>query len=124
MYSGFPTVALLNPILFVLLLLAAGGFAVVKVVQTHSRRQHALPSPVRTIRASVVSKRATVIQNWDTHPVPSDYVRPSMVYYVTFQSESGEQLEFSVQEAVYHTLFTGDTGRLTFQGAQYFAFEP
>ena len=119
MYSGFPTVALLNPILFVLLLLAAGGFAVVKVVQTHSKRQHALPSPVRTIRASVVSKRATVIQNWDTHPVPSDYVRPSMVYYVTFQ-----QLEFSVQEAVYHTLFTGDTGMLTFQGAQYFAFEP
>lgn len=124
MHFDFPTVALLNPVLSVLLLLAAGGFIVAKIAQPLCRRQHTLPSPVRTMQASIVSKRATVTQNWNAHSVPSDYIRSSMVYYVTFLSESGEQLEFSVQKAVYHTLLTGDTGRLTFQETQYLSFEP
>lgn len=124
MFSGFPIIALLNPILFVLLLLATGGFAVAKLVQTLRRKQYTLPSPMRTIQASIVSKRATVVQNWNAHSVPSTYVRSSMVYYVTFLGESGEQLEFSVQKSVYHMLFTGDAGVLTFQGTQYLAFDP
>lgn len=124
MHPGLPAIALLKPVLSVLLLLATGGFAVAKVVQIRCRRQQTLPSPICTMRASIISKRAAVIQNWDMQAVPSDYVRSSMIYYVTFQSESGEQLEFSVQKAVYHALLTGDTGRLTFQGTQYCAFEP
>ena len=44
-------------------------------------------------------------------------------YYVTFQVESGDRMEFCVSGTEYGMLVEGDTGRLTFQGTRYLAFE-
>ena len=47
----------------------------------------------------------------------------STTYYVTFQVESGDRMEFHVSGLEYGMLAEGDTGRLTFQGTRYLSFE-
>lgn len=47
----------------------------------------------------------------------------STSYYVTFQVESGDRIEFCVKGSEYGMLVEGDRGRLTFQGTRYLGFE-
>ena len=44
-------------------------------------------------------------------------------YYVTFQFESGDRMEFSVDGSEYGLLAEGDTGNLCFQGTRYLSFK-
>ena len=44
-------------------------------------------------------------------------------YYVTFQVESGDRMEFTVEGSEYGMLIEGDHGKLTFQGTRYLGFE-
>ena len=46
----------------------------------------------------------------------------STSYYVTFQVESGDRMEFHVPDQEYGYLVEGDRGRLTFQGTRYLGF--
>ena len=43
-------------------------------------------------------------------------------YYVTFQVESGDRMEFEVSGTEYGMLAEGDSGELTFQGTRYLNF--
>ena len=43
-------------------------------------------------------------------------------YYVTFQVESNDRMEFEVSGTEYGMLAGGDSGELTFQGTQYLNF--
>lgn len=124
MHSVFNITAILIPLLFGLLFLATGGFALVKAAQSIHQRQHTLPSPIRTMTASVLSKRASVVQNWRSLSSDPLYPPSSMIYYITFQLKDGEQLEFPVQRADYVRLTKGELGQLTVQGSQYLVFEP
>ena len=47
----------------------------------------------------------------------------STSYYVTFQVESGDRMEFAVTGAEYGLLIEGDQGALTFQGTRYLGFQ-
>ena len=44
-------------------------------------------------------------------------------YYVTFQVESGDRMEFEVDGSDYGLLMQGDIGKLSFQGTRYLGFE-
>ena len=44
-------------------------------------------------------------------------------YYVTFQVESGDRMEFSVGGTDFGMLAEGDHGNLSFQGTRYLSFE-
>jgi uncharacterized protein YpmB len=44
-------------------------------------------------------------------------------YYVIFEVESGDRLEFSVTGREYGQLAEGDNGILSFQGTRYYRFE-
>ena len=44
-------------------------------------------------------------------------------YYVTFQVESGDRMEFEVDGSDYGLLVQGDIGKLNFQGTRYLGFE-
>lgn len=44
-------------------------------------------------------------------------------YYVTFQVESGDRMELSVNGSEYGMLAEGDEGKLSFQGTRYLGFE-
>jgi hypothetical protein len=45
------------------------------------------------------------------------------LYYVTFQVESGDRMEFRLSGREYGMIVEGDRGRLTFQGTRYLSFE-
>ncbi len=85
-------------------------------------------SPRLTVPAVVVAKRESVTQH--QHPNAGDAsgahgftMTTSTTYYVTFQVESGDRMEFHVSGSEYGMLAEGDTGRLTFQGTRYLSFE-
>jgi len=67
-------------------------------------------SPVLTVNAQIIGKRADV-RNGHTW------------YYVTFQVESGDRMEYNVLSPEFGMLAENDAGRLTFQGGKYLGFE-
>ena len=72
-------------------------------------------SPKLTVPATVVAKRSDVHRGIETmHTFTS--------YYVTFQVESGDRMEFEVSDMEYGMLAEGDSGELTFQGTRYLNF--
>lgn len=93
-------------------------FVIVKgITQWSSNNQ----SPRLTVAAIVATKRT----NTSHHHQGTDHLHSSSstTYYVTFQFESGDRTEFSVNGAEYGMLAEGDTGFLTFQGTRYLGFE-
>ena len=85
-------------------------------------------SPRFTVTAQIVSKRKSVSQH--KHPNAGDItgahgfsITYDVYYYLTFQIENGEQMEFSVTSLEYERLNQGDTGKLTFQGTRYLSYD-
>ena len=82
-------------------------------------------SPVLTVPATVVAKRADVSyhhrHDHDMHAMNRSYSTTS--YYATFQVESGDRMELRMKDTEYGMLVEGDAGKLTFQGKRYLQFE-
>ena len=80
-------------------------------------------SPRLTVEAAVVGKRIDVTHHQhanagDQTGAHGYHTTSSTSYYVTFQVESGDRMEFSVSGAEYGMLIEGDRGRLSFQGTR------
>ena len=116
------------PTFFVVILI---GFVVVFgiiisrfVQEAHERRQNN-NSPVLTVAASVVAKRADV--SYYHRAMNTDNMQnmnySTTTYYATFQVPSGDRMELRVQDNEYGLLVEGDTGNLTFQGTRYLDFQ-
>ena len=112
------------PILF-LLFIGMFFFALISNLRTWNKNNH---SPRLTVPATVVAKRTDVSHSssanagdmsgahgYDTSTFTS--------YYVTFQVESGDRMEFEVDGSDYGLLVQGDIGKLSFQGTRYLGFE-
>ena len=69
-------------------------------------------SPLLTVPAKVVSKRMDVRGE-----------RSHTTYYVTFEVQSGDRIEFHVDGDDYGQLVEQDLGLLSFQGTRYISFE-
>lgn len=82
-------------------------------------------SPVLSVAVKVVGKRADVTHHARHHGNGMDHhdYHSSTTYYVTFQVESGDRLEFRVDSREYGMIAEGDVGKLTFQGTRYLGFE-
>ncbi|MCD8022626.1 MAG: DUF2500 domain-containing protein [Lachnospiraceae bacterium] len=111
---------ILFPIVFILVI---GVFVVTAVrgLRTWNRNNH---SPRLTVVATIVSKRMNV--HHYHHGGTADGVHHSSTstsYYVTFQVESGDRMELSVEGREYGLLAEGDSGKLTFQGTRYLSFD-
>lgn len=80
-------------------------------------------SPVLSVLAKVVAKRTEIsgTSNMGTDSVSTN--SSSTWYYTTFEVESGDRMEFSVQGKVYGLMVEGDRGKLTFQGTRFLEFE-
>ncbi len=72
--------------------------------------------PRLTVAAKVITKRDEYYVNGQTHTSNTEY-------FVTFQVESGDRMEFSVSGRDYGMLAEGDQGKLSFQGTRYLGFE-
>ena len=108
------------PFMFtVIFLIVIGTFiytAVTGLTTWHKNNQ----SPRLTVRAKVVAKRQNTTHH--SHPAAGDasgahgfHSTTSTSYYVTFEVESGDRMEFAVRGQDYGMLVEGDTGRLGFQ---------
>ena len=91
-------------------------FTLIKGIGTWSKNNS---SPRLIVDAVVVAKRSNVSHHHNHDNIGSS----STTYYVTFQVESGDRMEFRVTGQEYGMLVDGDYGRLSFQGTRYLGFE-
>ena len=121
------TFGVMQVVVFLVFAVVLVGFVIqlVKGVGTWNQNNK---SPRLAVSARVVSKRTQVTQH--THPNAGDatgahgfHTTTSTSYYVTFQVESGDRMEFRVSGSEYGTCIEGDTGKLSFQGTRYWGFE-
>lgn len=112
----FNFVEILFPIFF-LFIMGVFIFSFVKGISTWNKNNH---SPRLNVAARIVSKRTHTShhQTNDMHMSTS-----STTYYVTFQVESGDRMEFKVSGSEYGMLAEGDQGTLSFQGTRYLSFQ-
>ena len=77
-------------------------------------------SPKLSVPVTVVAKRTNVSRR---HHGEHHHTSTSTTYYVTFQVESGDRMEFRISGSQYGLIVEGDTGKLTFQGTRFLNFE-
>lgn len=111
----------------VLITLAFGvfGLAVARGIVTWNKNNHC--SRI-TAPAVIVAKRTNVIRHnhvnaGDTTGARGFHTDTHTTYYVTFQFESGDRMEFQVYGSEYGMLAEGGEGKLTFRGTRYLSFE-
>ncbi|MDE7297748.1 MAG: DUF2500 domain-containing protein [Lachnospiraceae bacterium] len=78
-------------------------------------------SPVLNVLATVVAKREEV--SYHHHHDNMAMGHSSTSYYVTFEVESGDRMEFRVSGSEYGMLIEQDFGSLKFQGTRFLGFE-
>ena len=112
---GFDIFSILFGLVF---LVVIGTFVVtfIRGIRQWNRNNH---SPRLTVSATVVTKRTNVTRHSHDH----HHHTTSTSYYVTFQVDSGDRMEFHVSGQEYGMLVEGDQGNLSFQGTRYLGFE-
>lgn len=112
------------PVIVVLGFIFVFGTIIVRSVQGAKQWKRNNDSPVLTVDAVVVTKRADV-QHYqhDTGTDAMHHTSSSTTYYATFEFASGDRLEFQIRDSEYGMLVEGDRGKLTFQGTRYLGFE-
>ena len=107
----FSIMRIMVPVMFVLVF----GIIIVTMVRGVGEWNKNNQSPKLTVPVTVVVKRSDVHRGIETmHTFTS--------YYVTFQVESGDRMEFEISDMEYGMLAEGDSGELTFQGTRYLNF--
>ena len=117
-FGGFNAGFSMFEILFTLMFCLIFGmfiFTLIKGISQWNKNNH---SPKLTVDATVVTKRDHV-----SHHHHNNHTTHSTTYYVTFQVDSGDRMEFHVSSSEFGMLVEGDYGRLTFQGTRYLSFE-
>lgn len=116
MFNVIPyIVAAMFVVVFILIL--------VRIVQGAKQWQKNNASPVLTVEAHIVAKRASVQHYANGTDSNMAHDNTSTSYYITFEVESGDRMEFYVKSTEYGLLAEGDRGKLTFQGTRYLGFE-
>ena len=111
-------------LLFIVAFVAILGMILVTFVRELSQRNRNNHSPRLTVEAELVSRRTEVstFHHGGHNGTDMCHTSSSTTYYVTFQVDSGDRMEFSVSGQEYGLLAEGDRGKLTFQGTRYLGF--
>lgn len=122
MGSGFGGFDMFGIMFIVVFLLVIGTFVVilVKGIGEWNKNNH---SPKLTVPATIVTKRTKVSRHRHGGANGHHHHHTSTTYYVTFQVESGDRMEFHITGQEYGLLIEGDRGNLSFQGTRYLGFE-
>lgn len=101
------------------------GIIIFTIIQNLIQWKRNNDSPILSVATVIVAKRSDVTQQ--THHTGANGLQThhssSTRYYVTFEVESGDRLEFEVKNKEYGLLAEKDTGILTFQGTRYLGFD-
>lgn len=117
--SGFGLFGIMFPLIF-FTILGVILVTVIKGILQWNKNNH---SPRLTVPATVVTKRASVSGHVSTDVNEMHNSSTSTFYYVTFQFQSGDRMEFHISGREYGLLAEGDHGKLTFQGTRCLSFE-
>ena len=113
---GFDVTFSIMQVIMLLVFVLVLGSIIVTLIRGVGEWNKNNQSPKLTVPATVVAKRSDVHRGLETmHTFTS--------YYVTFQVESGDRMEFEVSDMEYGMLAEGDWGMLTFQGTRYLNFQ-
>lgn len=118
-FGGFGMFNIMFTIVFILVI---GTFVVmlVKGISEWNKNNH---SPRLTVPATIIAKRTNVSRHRHGCANSHHHHHTSTTYYVTFQVESGDRMEFHISGQEYGLLIEGDHGNLSFQGTRYLGFE-
>jgi hypothetical protein len=113
-YTGFDMFSIMQTVFPIFFIIVAGIilFSIIRGIRVWSNNNS---QPRLNVEAVVVSKRTHVRHGGNDH-------HSSTWYYVTFQVESGDRMEFGVNGREYGQLAEGDRGELIFQGTRYHGF--
>lgn len=112
-FSIFPIIFITMFIIIVGLILATAF----RCISEWNKNNH---SPKLTVPAKVVSKRTNVNHH---HVGDVHHSSTSTTYYVTFEVESGDRMEFHLSGSDFGLIAEGDEGILSFQGTRYLEFK-
>ena len=123
-FGGFGIMFTIIPILFFIVFTFVFVIIIINVVKGAKRWKLNSDSPVLTVEAKVVTKRSDVSYHRQGNMVNNnmDMGYSSTNYYITFEVQSGDRMEFNVQDTEYGMLTEGDKGSLTFQGTRYLSY--
>ena len=116
---GFDMFSMMFMIVFVLVIGTFIVTAVTGIRQWNTNNN----SPRLTVPAVVVSKRTKVSHHNHNGVNHHHHHHTSTSYYITFQVDSGDRMEFHVAGQEYGMLIEGDQGMLSFQGTRYLGFQ-
>lgn len=126
-YGMFDFLEAVFPIMFIIVFVMVIGVFLttfIKGVGTWNQNNH---SPRLSVEAEVVAKRADFSSSrhanaGDISGAHGYHTSSYTSYYVTFQVESGDRMEFCVSGQEYGLLVEQDHGTLSFQGTRYLGF--
>jgi len=122
-FGGFSSfMFLIVPIIIAVVFVIVIGTFIVRTIQGAKQWRKNNQSPVLSVAAVVVTKRSDVHHHSGTSNGISNN-SSSTTYYITFEVESGDRIEFKVGGKDYGMLVEQDSGILTFQGTRYLGFE-
>ena len=121
-FGGFGGLDLFEIMFTIVFLLVIGTFVVilVKSIAEWNKNNH---SPKLTVPAAIVAKRTNVSRHRHGGVNGHHHHHTSTSYYVTFQVESGDRMEFHISGQEFGLLIEGDRGNLSFQGSRYLGFD-
>lgn len=107
---GLPDEVLALPLRLAAFLMCLGVGMGLLLLDARRRRRKNAQKPRQSVAAQVIGHRMQAAGK-------DSYRR--MLYYVSFRTEAGEQLEFEVSEIEWNRLECGEKGVLEYQGWQY-----
>ena len=124
-FGGFGLMSMVIPVIVVLGFFLVFGLIIFALIRGGAQWSKNNNSPVLTVSARIVAKRAAVSNHTHHHGggMSMHGAYSSTAYYVTFEVESRDRMELRVPDREYGLLAEGDTGRLTFQGTRFKGFE-
>lgn len=118
-FGGVDPIFKIFMILFFIIFFIAIVIILISVVKGIAQWSNNNQQPVLSVDANVVSKRMNVSRHHDDH---SNTSSSSTHYYITFQVQSGDRMEFLVPDEEYGMIVEGDVGKVTFQGTRFKGF--
>lgn len=97
------------------------GVIVITIIQGIGEWNKNNNSPRLTVNSKVVSKREEVSHYHDGNNIAMSHM--DTTYYVTFEVESGDRIEFEVKGEDFGMMVEGDYGRVSFQGTRFLGFD-
>ncbi|MBC8080582.1 MAG: DUF2500 domain-containing protein [Gorillibacterium sp.] len=112
-FGGAPIIFLIVFGVFFTAIVGVILFAIIKGLMTWSKNNTA---ELRRVTAKVIAKRVSVSGG-------SGDSSATTHYYMTFELDTRERLEFHVHDQVYGLNVEGDLGTLMFQGSRFKSFD-